>query len=66
MKAKIEEKLQKNIERILEKDELLPTDVAILKEELSKIKSEESKLEDEAKKKELVEVLLNNGFASVR
>ena len=66
MKAKIEEKLQKNIERILEKDELLPTDVAILKEELSKIKSEENKLEDEAKKKELVEVLLNNGFASVR
>ena len=35
MKEKIEEKLNENIERILSKDELLTTDVAILKEKLN-------------------------------
>lgn len=54
MKEKIEEKLNKNIERILEKDELLPTDVAILKEKLSEIKTEETEKNTEEKKKEMV------------
>lgn len=56
MKEKIEEKLKKNIERILEKEELLPTDVAILKERLSEIKLEETKEEDENKRKELMQL----------
>lgn len=54
MKEKIEEKLNKNIERILEKDELLPTDVAILKEKLNEIKTEETEKNTEEKKKEMV------------
>ena len=57
MKERIEEKLEKNIERILAKEELLPTDVAILKEKLSEIKLEETKEEDEAKRKETMEML---------
>ena len=54
MKEKIEEKLNKNIERILTKDELLPTDVAILKEKLNEIKTEETEKNTEEKKKEMV------------
>ena len=57
MKERIEEKLEKNIERILEKDELLPTDVAILKEKLSEIKSEETKEEEETKRKEMLDLI---------
>ncbi len=66
MKERIEEKLLKNIERILEKEELTPSDVAILKEKLSDIKFEETKEEDEAKRKEVMEILMSNGFSSVR
>ena len=54
MKEKIIEKLEKNIERILEKEELTSSDVAILKEKLSDIKYEETKEEDEEKRKELI------------
>jgi len=54
MKEKIEEKLNENIERILAKDELLPTDVAILKEKLNEIKTEENEKNTEEKKKEMV------------
>ena len=54
MKEKIEEKLNENIERILAKEELLPTDVAILKERLNEIKTEESEKNTEEKKKEMV------------
>ena len=57
MKEKIEEKLKENIERILSKEELLPTDVAILKEKLSEIKAEETKEEDEKKRKEMLELI---------
>lgn len=67
MKERIEEKLQKNIERILEKEELTPSDVAILKEKLAEIKFEENKEEDETKRKEIMEILMSNGgFGSVR
>lgn len=54
MKERIEEKLNENIERILEKDKLLPTDVAILKEKLNEIKAEEIEKNTEEKKKEMV------------
>ena len=54
MKEKIEEKLNENIERILSKDELFPTDVAILKEKLNEIKTEENEKNTEQKKKEMV------------
>ena len=57
MKERIEEKLKENIERILKKEELLPTDVAILKEKLSEIKIEETKEEDETKRKEMLELI---------
>lgn len=57
MKERIEEKLEKNIERILAKEELLPTDVAILKEKLSEIKAEETKAEDETKRKEMLDLV---------
>lgn len=57
MKERIEEKLKENIERILSKKELLPTDVAILKEKLSEIKAEETKEEDETKRKEMLELI---------
>lgn len=60
MKERIEEKLEKNIEKILAKEELLPTDVAILKERLSEIKLEETKVEDEAKRKEMLDILTKN------
>lgn len=66
MKERIEEKLQKNIERILEKEELTASDVAILKERLEDIKFEENKEEDEIKRKEVMEILMSNGFSSMR
>ena len=55
VKEKIQEKLQKNIERILEKDELLPSDVAILEEKLKSIKLEEERPLQEEKMKQLLE-----------
>lgn len=66
MKEKIEKKLEENIERILLKEELLPTDVAILKEKLADIKSEESKEIDEEQRKEIMNLLMNGGFGSVK
>lgn len=64
MKKRIEEKLEKNIERILGKEELLPSDVAILKEKLSEIERNEEQKEkmekDEKlkeKKKELMDLM---------
>lgn len=67
MKEKIEKKLNENIERILNKEELSASDVAILKEELSNIKFEENKEIDELKRKEAMEILFsNNGFSPVR
>lgn len=57
MKERIEEKLDKNIERILAKEELLPTDVAILKEKLNDIKLEENKEEEEKKRKEIIDLV---------
>ena len=56
MKEQIENKLQENLERILNKEELLPSDVAILKEKLAEIKLEETKEQDETKKKELMDM----------
>ena len=60
MKERIEEKLQKNIERILMKEELLPSDVAILKEELSNIKFEENKEKEDEKTKEMLNMMFSN------
>lgn len=57
MKERIEEKLEGNIERILGKEELSATDVAILKEKLTEIKSEETKVEDEIKRKEMLDLI---------
>lgn len=57
MKERIEEKLEGNIERILGKEELSASDVAILKEKLADINKEENKEKDEAKKKELMDLL---------
>lgn len=67
MKEKIIERLEKNIERILEKEELTSSDVAILKEKLSDIKYEETKAEDEEKRKELMKMFIDtNSFVNVR
>lgn len=67
MKEKIEKKLQENIERILNKEELTSSDVAILKEKISDIKFEENKEEEEIKKKELMEMFFNtNNFTNMR
>ena len=63
MKERIEEKLEGNIERILGKEELLATDVAILKEKLEEIKREEHKEMDEEKRKEMMNLLLEGGFS---
>lgn len=63
MKERIEEKLENNIERILEKEELLPTDVAILKEKLAEIKLEENKEVNEEKRKEMMSVLMSDAFS---
>lgn len=66
MKERIEKKLEENIERILSKEELLPTDVAILKEKLADIKSEENKEIDEEQRKEIMSLLMNGGFGSAK
>ena len=57
MKERIEEKLESNIERILNKEELSATDVAILKEKLGEIKREEDEENKEEKKKEMMSML---------
>lgn len=62
MKERIEEKLNKNIERILGKDELLATDVAILKEKLEELKREENKEKDDERMKEMMNLLADGGF----
>lgn len=56
MKEKIETKLEENIERILNKEELLPTDVAILKEKLHEIITEEDTEKNEKRKKEMIDL----------
>lgn len=43
MKERIEKKLKENVERILEKERLLPTDVEMLRDELDEIKEKEFK-----------------------
>lgn len=63
MKERIEEKLKENIERILSKEELLPTDVAILKEKLNDIEREKNKEKDEEKRKEMMNLLFEGGFS---
>lgn len=63
MKERIEEKLKENIEKILSKEELLPTDVAILKEKLNDIEREKNKEKDEEKRKEMMNLLLEGGFS---
>ena len=50
-------KTDKNIERILNKEELSATDVAILKEKLGEIKREEDEENKEEKKKEMMSML---------
>lgn len=62
MKERIEEKLEGNIERILVKEELSPTDVAILKEKLEEIKREDSKEKDNERMKEMMNLLADGGF----
>ena len=64
MKERIEEKLESNIERILNKEELSATDVAILKEKLADIKMEEHKEADEEKRKEIMNLIMDGGFGS--
>ena len=64
MKERIEEKLKMNIERILEKEELVPSDVAILKEELSRIELEENKEINKEKYEEAMKLIIGNGFSS--
>ena len=63
MKERIEEKLEGNIERILGKEELSATDVAILREKLEEIKREEHKEIDDEKRKEMMNLLLDGGFS---
>ena len=64
MKERIEEKLESNIERILNKEELSATDVAILKEKLADIKNEENKEIEEEKRKEMLNLFMGNGFGT--
>ena len=64
MKERIEEKLQMNIERILEKEELAPSDVAILKEELSRLELEENRENNKEKYEEVMKLIIGNGFSS--
>ena len=66
MKERIEKKLKENIERILVKEELLPSDVAILKEKLAEIKIEENKTIDDEKRKEVMSLLIDGGFGTSR
>lgn len=61
MKERIEIKLEENIERILSKEELSATDVAILKEKLADIKMEENKVSDEEKRKEIMNLIIDGG-----
>lgn len=61
MKERIETKLEENIERILNKEELSATDVAILKEKLADIKMEENKVLDEEKRKEIMNLIIGDG-----
>lgn len=63
MKERIEEKLEGNIERILGKEELSATDVAILKEKLEEITNEENKEKENVRKKEMMNLLLEGGFS---
>lgn len=65
MKERIEEKLESNIERILNKEELSATDVAILKEKLADIKMEEYKEADEEKRKEIMNLIMDGGAFGV-
>lgn len=62
MKERIEEKLEGNVERILGKEELSATDVAILKERLQEIKNEENKEKNDAHKQEMLNLLSNSMF----
>ena len=62
MKERIEEKLEGNIERILGKEELSATDVAILKEKLDEIIREENKEKEETRKKDMINLLSEGGF----
>lgn len=55
MKERIEKKLNENIERILNKEELLASDVAILEEKLKVIKEKEIRPVQDAKLKEMLE-----------
>lgn len=67
MKERIETKLEENIERILNKEELSATDVAILREKLADIKMEENKVLDEEKRKEIMNLIIGDGgFGSNR
>lgn len=61
MKERIETKLEENIERILSKEELSATDVAILREKLADIKMEENKALDEEKRKEIMNLIIDGG-----
>lgn len=61
MKERIETKLEENIERILNKEELSATDVAILKEKLADIKIEENEEVNEEKRKEIMNLIIDGG-----
>lgn len=61
MKERIETKLEENIERILNKEELSATDVAILKEKLADIKMEENEEANEEKRKEIMNLIIDGG-----
>ena len=50
-----------NIERILNKEELSATDVAILKEKLADIKIEENEEVNEEKRKEIMNLIIDGG-----
>lgn len=58
MKERIEQKLIENIERILNKEELSSSDVAILEEKLSKLEYEERKPEMDKRLKNMMESVL--------
>lgn len=58
MKEKIQKKLEENIERILKKEELSASDVAILEEKLSKLEYEEQKPKMNERLKTMVESVI--------
>ena len=62
MKERIEEKLESNIERILGKEELSASDVAILKETLEELKREENKEKEDKRMKEMMNMLAEGVF----